>query len=447
MSEQQNNSSTQQENQPSDKSSRFSGFYKLSIEERIQKVKEFSNLTDADCEMLQSTLGVMKNNYFIENVIGVMQVPLGVATNFKVNGKDYLVPMAVEEASVVAAASNSAKITLENGGFFTSNTGPVMIGQIQCVNVMDPFGAKMRILEKKADIIAKANEQDPILVKFGGGCRDINVKVIDSLTGPMVITELLVDCGDAMGANPVNTMTEGCAPLIERIAKGKVFLRIISNLADKRIVRARAVFSKKELATDTMSGEEVVDGIMEAYAFAEADPYRATTHNKGIMNAISAIALATANDWRAIEAGCHAYAARNGTYAPLTTYEKNSHGDLVGTIEVPLAFGLVGGAARIHPIAQVVLKIMVVKKAVELAEVTAAVGLAQNFGALRALASTGIQAGHMKLHLKNLAYSVIKDNNDDPALVDKIVELVSKERGGKITMDRVEKAYKELKGN
>ena len=427
MSEQQANSSPQQKGQPNEKSSRFSGFYKLNIEERIQKVKEFSNLSDTDCEVLRNTLGVMKDNYFIENVIGVMQVPLGVATNFKVNGKDYIVPMAVEEASVVAAASNSAKVTLEYGGFFTSNTGPVMIGQIQCVNIIDPFGAKMRILENKAEIIAKANEQDPILVIFGGGCRDINVKVIDSLTGPMVITELIVDCGDAMGANAVNTMAEACAPLIERITKGRVFLRIISNLADKRIVRARAIFSKKELATDTMSGEDIVDGILEAYAFAEADPYRATTHNKGIMNAISAIAVATANDWRAIEAGCHAYAARNGTYAPLTTFEKNSHGDLVGTIEVPLAFGLVGGATRIHPIAQIAVKIMGVKKAVELAEVAAAVGLAQNFGALRALASTGIQAGHMRLHLKNQAYTVIKDNNDDPELEDKIVELVSKE--------------------
>ena len=294
---------------------------------------------------------------------------------------------------VKEAASKSARDSLRHGGFFASNTGPIMIGQLQCVNVSDPFGAKMKILENKDEIIKVANEQDPILVSFGGGCKDIQVRVIDSLTGPMVITELIVNCGDAMGANAVNTMAEACAPFIEKYTGGRVFLRIISNLADKRLVRVRAIFDKRNLKTDTMTGDEVVDGIMEAYAFAEADPHRAATHNKGIMNAISAITLATANDWRAIEAGAHSYAARTGVYTSLTTYEKTSYGDVVATIELPLALGLVGGATRIHPIAKIVIKILGVKTAVELAEVVAAVGLAQNFGAMRALATTGIQSG------------------------------------------------------
>ena len=428
------------------KSSRIAGFYKLTNEERIQKVKEFADLSDEDTEVLKSSLQVLAktNTFFIENVIGVMQVPMGVATNFKINGKEYLVPMAVEEASVVAAASNSAKVALAKGGFFCSNTGAIMIGQIQCVNVPDPFAAKLKILEHKQEIIDKANEQDPILLKFGGGCKDVRVRVIDTLTGPMVITELLVNCGDAMGANAVNTMAEACAPLIERITGGRVFLRILSNLADQRLVRARAVFSKKELKTDTMSGEEVIDGILEAYAFAEADPYRAATHNKGIMNAISAIAVATANDWRAIEAGCHSYAARSGIYTSLTTYEKNAQGDLVGTIEVPLAFGLVGGATRVHPVAKVAINILGVKKATELAEIAAAVGLAQNFAALRALATTGIQAGHMRLHARNMALDIIRQDGGDPSLADKIVEVISKEKG-KVTMDRIQKLYDELK--
>jgi hydroxymethylglutaryl-CoA reductase len=261
------------------KSSRIPGFFKKTNEERIQIVKEWANLSDDQTKLLKQTLGPLDGNYFIENVIGVMQVPLGVATNFKINGKDYLVPMAVEEASVIAAASNSAKITLEHGGFFCTNTGPIMIGQIQCVAIEDPFGAKLRILETKDEIIEKANSMDPILVKFGGGCRDIEVRVIDTAKGTMVITHLLVDCKDAMGANAVNTMVEACAPIIERVTGGRVFLRIISNLADRRLVRARATFSKESLATDSMTGDEVVEGILEAFAFASVDPYRATTHN------------------------------------------------------------------------------------------------------------------------------------------------------------------------
>ncbi|MHA1989529.1 MAG: hydroxymethylglutaryl-CoA reductase, degradative [Candidatus Hodarchaeales archaeon] len=428
------------------RSSRIKEFFKLSNEDRLNKVKEFADLSDEEVELMKESLNILDKNqlYFIENVIGAMHLPMGIATNFRVNGKEYLVPFATEEASVVAAASNSAKVALAHGGFFASNSGPIMIGQIQCVNVPDPFGAKLRILEKRDEIIQKANEQDPILVKFGGGCEDIRVRVVDSLSGPMVITELLVNCGDAMGANAVNTMAEACAPLVEKHAGGRVFLRIISNLADKRIVRARAVFAKRDLATESMSGDDVVDGILDAYAFAEADPYRAATHNKGIMNAISAITVATANDWRAIEAGAHSYAARSGVYTSLTTYEKNLRGDLVGTIELPLALGLVGGATRIHPLAKVAVKILGVKTAVELGEVIASAGLAQNFGAMRALATTGIQSGHMRLHARNMALDVIKQDSGDLSLADKIVEKISSEKG-KVTMDRVKSVYEELK--
>ena len=433
-----------------EKTSRLKGFYKKSISERIQEIKEWADLTDDEVATLHKTLeplGGESGNFFIENVVGVMQVPMGVATNFKVNGKDYLVPLAVEEASVVAAASNSAKVTLKHGGFHCTNAGPIMIGQIQCVNVADPFGAKFKILEIKDEIIAKANEQDPILIKFGGGCKDLEVRVLDTMKGPMVVTHLIVNTGDAMGANAVNTMVEACAPLIERVTGGRVFLRILSNLADRRVVRARAVFNKDELATEDMTGEQVVEGILEAYAFAAADPYRAATHNKGIMNAISAITLATANDWRAIEAGAHSYASRTGHYTSLTTYEKDKDGNLVGTIELPLALGLVGGATRVHPIAKIAVKILGVKKATELAEIVASVGLAQNFGAMRALSTVGIQSGHMRLHLRNLAHQIVTDNNDDPALVEKVMELVLKEKKGKISMDMVEKAYKEAKSS
>lgn len=428
------------------KSSKIAGFYKLNVEERLEKVKEFANLSEEDIALLKDSVSLLGENLFIENVIGAMHLPLGIATNFRVNKRDYLVPLALEEASVVAAASNSAKVANAAGGFFTSNTGPVMIAQIQAVDIADPFGAKMRILEHRRTIIKVANRQDPILIRYGGGCKDVRVRVIDSLTGPMVITELLVDCRDAMGANAVNTMAEAVASLIEKYSKGRVFLRILSNLADRRLVRARAIFKKDLLKTENMNGEDVVNGILEAYAFAEADSYRAATHNKGIMNAISPIAVATGNDWRAIEAGAHAYAAKTGIYTSLTTYEKTPHGDLIGTIELPLAFGLVGGATRTHPIARLAIKILGVRTATELAEVAAAVGLAQNFGALRALATTGIQAGHMKLHARTMVMDVIRRNKGDIKLVDAILNRLL-ENKGKITMDRVEETYKQVASN
>ena len=409
------------------RSSELPGFYKLSMQERLKLLQTFAGLTEEEAKVLGNTGGLPSDiaNRMIENVVGGMTLPLGMATNFLVNGKDYVVPMALEEPSVVAAASNAAKIARVKGGFKVTNTGPVMIGQIQTVGVPDPKGAAKKLAAKKKVLLAKANEQDPMLVSLGGGAKDLRVKVIKTLKGPMVIVELIVNCGDAMGANAVNTMAEAVAPLVEEISGGRVLLRIISNLADKRLVRATAVFDKEALG-----GERVVEGIIYAYAFAEADPYRCATHNKGIMNGVIAVALACGQDTRALEAGAHSYAARSGSYKPLTTYKKNKDGDLVGTLEMPMAVGLVGGAAKVHPAAKANVKILDLKSATELAEVMGAVGLAQNFAALRALASEGIQRGHMKLHARNLASSVGATGK----MVDQIADQMVAEK--KIRMDR-----------
>ncbi|MEM0259687.1 MAG: hydroxymethylglutaryl-CoA reductase, degradative, partial [Thermoproteota archaeon] len=382
------------------KSSRIPGFYNFSVEERLKKVVEFANLTKEETQLLfkEGNISFDIADRMIENVIGTMSYPFAVALNFLIDEKDYIVPMVIEETSVVAAASNAAKIMRSKGGIFTSATDPVMIGQIQLTGVKDPWAAKLKILEHKQEIIKLANDQDPTLVKFGGGAKDLEARVIDTEVGPMVITHLLVDVRDAMGANAVNTMSEAVAPYIEKITGGKVYLRIISNLADRRIVRARATIAKEEIG-----GEEAVDAIIKAYAFAASDPYRAATHNKGIMNGVIAVALATCQDHRAIEAGAHAYAARTGRYLPLSHWEKDENGDLVGTLEMPMAVGLIGGATKVHPIAKVAVKILGVKTATELARVMVAVGLAQNFAALRALALEGIQLGHMRLHARNIA--------------------------------------------
>jgi hydroxymethylglutaryl-CoA reductase len=418
------------------KTSQVSGFYKLTPNQRIKFVKVFADLTDEEVKLLQSTgsLELELADRMIENVVGTFPLPLGVAMNFLINGKDYIIPMAIEEPSVVAAATYAAKIARKKGGFFTSSTDPVMIGQIQTVDVRDPFAAKMKILVAKKEILQKANEQDPMLVSVGGGAKDLEVKVIDSTSGPMVITELHVDCRDAMGANAVNTMAEAVAPLIERITGGRVYLRIISNLAVKRLARAYTVIAKEEVG-----GEEVVDGIVEAYNFAAADPYRAATHNKGILNGIIGVVIATGNDHRAIEAGAHAFAARSGDYGALSVWEKNRDGNLVGSIELPMAVGLIGGATKVHPIAKIVLKILGVKTANELGEVMAAVGLAQNLGALRALAHEGIQRGHMSLHARNVAITAGAEGN----LIDIIVEKMVEER--KVRMDRAKELLEEYK--
>lgn len=408
------------------KTSEISGFYKKGAKERWQVIREFGDLTDAEVSTIGNTgaLAFEQADRMIENVVGAIPVPLGVAVNFRVNGRDILVPMAIEEPSVVAAASNAAKMARAKGGFTASTTGPVMIGQIQLVGVPDPHAARMTILAHRDEVLSLANEKDPVLVKLGGGAKDVEARVIETARGPMVITHLIVDCRDAMGANAVNTMAETVAPHLEKWTGGRVYLRIISNLAVRRLARAQGVFAKDAIGTDTIPGEEVVDGILEAFAFADADPFRCATHNKGIMNGIDAVVVATGNDWRAIEAGAHAYAAwKSGGYRSLTTWEKNTEGDLVGTIELPLAVGLVGGATAVHPTAKANVRLLGVKSAQELAEVIASVGLAQNFAALRALATEGIQRGHMSLHARNIAATVGAVGEE----IDQVAEVLARE--------------------
>ncbi|HML03554.1 MAG TPA: hydroxymethylglutaryl-CoA reductase, degradative [Candidatus Bathyarchaeia archaeon] len=414
----------------------ISGFYKLRIEERAKVVKEFADLTNEEVETLRSTgaLPLELADRMIENVVGAFPVPLGVAVNFLINGKDYLIPMAIEEPSVVAAASNAAKMARDGGGFHTSSTEPIMIGQVQAVKIKDPYGARMRIVGAKEEILKKANDQDPLLVSVGGGAIDLDAKVINTVAGQMLITELHVDCRDAMGPNAVNTMLEAVAPLIEKITGGRVYLRIISNLATERLARAWCAVPK-----EAVGGEAVVDGIVQAYAFAASDPYRAATHNKGILNGIIGAVMATCNDHRAVEAGAHAYAAKDGHYGSLSTWEKNENADLVGSIELPMAVGIVGGAVRTHPVAKVALKILGVRTASELGEVLAAVGLAQNLGALRALAAEGIQKGHMRLHARNIAIAA----GATSGIVDNIVERMVQER--KIRMDVAKELLDEYK--
>lgn len=412
----------------------ISGFHKLPVDERLKKVREFAGLTKEEEALLKKTgaLGLDSANRMIENVIGTTQFPFGIATNFLINGKDYLIPMAIEEPSVVAAASYSAKLARPAGGFRTSSTDPVMIGQIQLLTDK-PEEAGKKILSRKQELLDLANSRDSMLIKLGGGARDLLTRVIKTPEGKMLIVHLLVDVRDAMGANAVNTMAELISPRIEELTGGKVRLKIISNFADRRLARAEAVWKKDVL------GEDTIDGILSAYHFAEADQYRCTTHNKGIMNGIDAVVIATGNDFRAIEAGAHSYAARNGRYEPLTKYRKNKDGDLVGTIELPMALGLVGGATRTHPIARIAIKILGVKTAQELGEVIAAVGLAQNFAAIRALAAEGIQKGHLKLHAKNFA--VMAGAKD--SLIDEIAKKMIEE--GNISYVRATEILEEFR--
>lgn len=420
-----------------EKSSRIPGLHKMTIGDRIEAVKAFADLSSDEAALLGqcSVLDLNTADRMIENVIGTFEIPLGVVPNMVVNGREVLVPIAVEESSVVAALANAAKMVRSGGGFFTSTSDPIMIAQIQAVNIADPFAARIKILEHREDIIAMANEQDPILVKLGGGCRDIEVRIVDSVKGPMVVTHILVDTRDAMGANAVNTMAEALAPKIEAWTGGKVFLRILSNLADRRIARARCLVKKDVIPP----GPEVIDGMVTAWAFADADPYRAATNNKGIMNGISSLVIATGNDYRAIEAGAHAYAARTGRYRALARWEKDGDGNLVGSLELPLAMGLVGGATAIHPMAKLIVKVLGVKTAAELAEITAAVGLGQNLSALRALASEGIQKGHMSLHAKNIAVMVGAEGNEIEVVAKKLTE------EGKVRVDRAEEILKQLR--
>jgi hydroxymethylglutaryl-CoA reductase len=417
------------------KSSVISGFYKLSPKERLAIVKDYAGLTDEETRLLQETgaLPIDVADHMVENVIGVFPEPMGIGANFLINGIDYLIPMATEEPSVIAAASYAAKMVREGGGFRTSSTAPVMIGQIQVVKLENAELAKNQVLAAKLDILKKANDQDPVLNSFGGGAKDLDAKIIETSMGQMLIVELYVDCRDAMGANAVNTMAEAVAPQIEQITGGHVYLRIISNLATKRLARAKCTVPK-----EVLGGEEVVEGIAYASAFAAADPYRAATHNKGALNGIIAVILATGNDHRAIEAGAHAYAALNGPYTSISKWTKNANGDLEGSIELPMAVGLIGGAVKTHPIARIAMKILGVKSANEFAEVLAAVGLAQNLGALRALSSEGIQRGHMSLHARNIAINAgAKDE-----LVDLVAERMVKER--KVRVDRAKEILEEV---
>ncbi len=424
--------------------SRLKGFYKLSVKERREKIAELAGLDQDAIDALAATgeLSEAAADRIIENVVGTMALPVGVATNFIIDGEHYLVPFALEEPSVVAAASNMAQRCNATGGFFSNNTDPIMIGQIQVVGCDDAFAAKEAVLEASAGLIESCNEVDPILVKFGGGCRDLKARVIDTDSGPMVIVHILVDCRDAMGANAVNTMAETIAPRIEAITGGTVILRIISNLAIHRLARVSATFTPTEMsdAGDAAQGAEVIEGILQAYHFAAADPFRATTHNKGIMNAISPIGVACGQDWRAIESGAHSYASHERTYGSLTHWEKDADGNLLGSIELPMPVGLVGGAVRVHPAAKANVAIMGARTADELAKVMAAAGLAQNLGALRALATVGIQAGHMKLHARNMA--VTAGANDDE--VDVVVDMI-RASGERITAASIETALKTLR--
>lgn len=418
----------------SKKTSKISGFYKLPVKNRIEFVKKFSDLTEEETDLFQSYLDIQTADRMIENVIGTFELPLGIAVNFLINSKEYLIPMVTEESSVVAAASNAAKIAYIKGGFKAECSEPLMIGQIQILKVDNVADATQKILKHKKQLLNLANAQDKVLVSFGGGAKDLEVRILDSPIGKMIIIHIIVDVRDAMGANAVNTMCEALAPILEELTAGKIRLKIISNLADKRIVKAKAVFDK-----ETMGGENVVDAFLESYNLAVIDPYRAATHNKGIMNGIDALIIATGNDFRAIEAGAHAYAARNGQYTSLTKYRKDKDGNLVGEIELPVAIGIVGGAGNIHPKAKLCKKILGIKTAKELSEIVAALGLAQNFAAVYALSTVGIQKGHMSLHAKNIAVMAGASGK----LIDIVSEKLVKE--GKIKLDRAREILEEIK--
>jgi hydroxymethylglutaryl-CoA reductase len=417
--------------------SRLPGFYKLDVDTRYDRLREASGDGAGAIDGLRPTDGALMDlaDGMVENAIGVLAVPVGVAANFTINGRDRLVPMATEEPSVVAAASNMAGVARDAGGFFCSTSEPIMIAQIQVIDVLDPHGARLRLLEHRDEIVQRANDQDPVLVKFGGGARDIDVRVVAGPQGTHVVVHLLVNVGDAMGANAVNTMAEALAPRVAEIAGGRVLLRILSNKADRRVARARAVFPAERLG-----GADVVQAMLDAYQLAFDDPYRAATHNKGIMNGVSAVVLATGNDTRAVEAGCHSHAVHDGRYSTLSHLERNEDGDLVATLEVPMPVGLVGGATRTHPTARAAVRLLGVETAAELAEIVVAVGLAQNVGAVRALAAEGIQSGHMKLHARNVALSAGATPEEIGAVVDRLVA------GGQVRADAAERIVAELRG-
>jgi len=412
--------------------SRLSGFYNHSLEERLQIIAQSAQLTNDEARSLISeSLSPQHADNMIENVVGVYALPLGIATNFIVNGREVLVPMVIEEPSVVAGASFAAKLARAGGGFIATTDEPIMIGQIQLIGIVDPWAAKGDILAHKEELLTTANQVDPVLVNLGGGARDVQVRILDT-SPPMLALHLLYDVRDAMGANAINTACERLAPMLEAITGGRVLLRILSNLADQRLARARVIIPEMALAFGEFSGTDVAQGIEQAWRFAAADAYRATTHNKGIMNGVDAVVIATGNDWRAIEAGAHAYAARDGRYTSLSTWRRDGQGNLVGTLEMPMALGIVGGSTRVHPTARVALKILDVRTARELSEIVVSVGLAQNLAAIRALATEGIQKGHMNLHARQVAIAAGATGEDVTRIADAMI------REGTIRIDRAE---------
>ncbi len=415
-------------------------FYNLSLPERAQWIAENSDLTADEIAALTGAGGLTPDqaDHMIENVIGLHSLPLGIAQNFVVNGREVLVPMAVEEPSVVAGASFMARLARGGGGFTAHVTPPEMIGQMQLIHLTNPGEARLKILEHQGELMESAATIDPVLARLGGGPRGLEVRLLEqSPIGPFLVLHLIYDVRDAMGANAINTAMERLAPRVEELTGGKVHLRILSNLADRRLARARCTIPLKDLAFGDFSADAVRDGIVAAWAFASVDPYRAATHNKGIMNGVDAVVIATGNDWRAVEAGAHAYAARSGVYTSLSAWGKDAEGNLVGTLEMPMAVGIVGGATRVHPTAKAALKLMKIQTAGELAEIIVSVGLAQNLAALRALATEGIQRGHMGLHARQVAVAAGAEGE----LIGKLADRLVAERN--VRIDRAEEILRE----
>jgi hydroxymethylglutaryl-CoA reductase len=422
--------------------SRISGFYGLPLDERLDKLAEAAGLSFEDIAALRTAHGLTDEqaDHMVENAVGTFGLPLGIGLNFVVNDREVLVPMAIEEPSVVAGASFMAKLVRAGGGFTARLSAPEMIGQMQVLDIKDLMAASMQLHEHKAELLAEADAVDPLLKKFGGGARDLEVRIIEeSPIGPFLVVHLIYDVRDAMGANAVNTACEKLAAHVEKLTGGRVHLKILSNLADRRLAWVHCTIPVTELAFDHFSGEQVRDGIIEAWAFADADPYRAATHNKGIMNGVDAVVIATGNDWRAIEAGAHAYAARDGRYTSLSTWGRDADGNLTGELEMPMAVGIVGGATRVHPAAKAALKLMGVQTAAELAGIIVSVGLAQNLAALRALATEGIQRGHMSLHARQVAIAAGATGEQ----IEKVAAQMVSEKT--VRIDRAEEILKKTK--
>lgn len=426
-------------------SSRIPRFYQLSVEERLKELRDRGILSGDDYESLSTgsyILTAIKADRLTENVVGVFSMPMGLGLNFTINGRDYLVPMVVEEPSIIAAVSSAALIVREAGGFTSTADDPLIIGQVQVLDVADPDAARRRILDGRQRILDLANSTHPNMVARGGGAIDVEVHLrgASAGNGELLVVHLVVDSRDAMGANLVNTMCEAIGPLIEELSGGRVFLRILSNLTDRAMVRARAVIPAASLATEHFSGADVRDGIVLAGEFAELDIYRATTHNKGIMNGVDAVAIATGNDWRAIEAAAHAWASTSGRYQPLTRWSADDAGNLVGEIELPLKVGTVGGQVQSNPAVRLAYNILGTDSAKELAEVMAAVGLAQNLAALKALSTEGIQPGHMRLHARSVAVAAGASEDQFEEVVERLVA------SGDIKVWKAQKIIETLRG-